>query len=158
MMNSTRENLHQQASAGSKAPADLDASATSIDTPVATVSDVKAELGNRPVHFEELVERCMGNIDLATRLLDQSQEYLAKDLRLLKQFGGTGDPIEVTRLAHRLKGATATIGAYELSETFMQIEQCGRTGETATVSACLLELDNEWARFIECVTDLCGQK
>jgi len=157
-MNSTPANLDQQASSGSKAPAGLDTSVTATPTPAVPVNDAQAELGDRPVRFEDLVERCMGNIELATRLLNQIQAILAEDLKLLQQSGQTADPNEVARLAHRLKGATVNIGAYELSDLFERIEQLGRIGEMATVSGCLLEQETEWARFIACVTDLCSQK
>lgn len=117
-----------------------------------------AEMNDRPIRFEDLVERCMGNIDLATRLLNQSQDLLVDDLQTLQLCDASEEPNEVARLAHRLKGATANVGAYALSDVLARIEQHGRTGQTETVPGCLLELDSEWTRFTECVVDICGQK
>ena len=106
-----------------------------------------------PVRFEDLVERCMGNIELATRLLDQSQTHLAQDLDTLRQCDQKADSDEFVKVAHRLKGATANLGAYQLSEVFARLEQHGRAG-AATVQDCLPELETEWARFTECVAEL----
>ena len=114
--------------------------------------------GDRPIHLEDLVERCMGNLDLAIRLLDQSQTHLGQDLTMLRQCDAADNQNEVTRLAHRLKGAAATLGAYELSDVFARIEQHGSNGETAKAPVSPLELETQWARFIECVADICGQK
>jgi HPt (histidine-containing phosphotransfer) domain-containing protein len=118
----------------------------------------KVELEDRPIHFEDLVERCMGNIDLANRLLDQSQAILTEDLKLLQESCKNEDPVEIPRLAHRLKGATANIGAYELSDVFARIERHGQAGETATVRGDLLELESEWSRFLANVVDLLNEK
>ncbi len=157
-MNSTRATHRRHPNAGLNAHTAPDASQVSLHETISPVNDQsKAELNEQPIHFEDLVERCMGNIDLANRLLDQSQTILAEDLKLLRQSWVNGDPIETPRLAHRLKGATANIGAYDLSDVFSRIELCGKANEEAAAQVDLLELESEWARFIEHIADLLDQ-
>ena len=110
------------------------------------------------IRFEDLVERCMGNLELAMQLLDKSPSYLVDDVTMLQQCDEHEDPHEVVRLAHRLKGAAANVGAYELSDVFARIEQHGRTGNPAATPEALEEVETEWSRFVAGVADLCGHK
>jgi HPt (histidine-containing phosphotransfer) domain-containing protein len=158
-MNSIRSTHRRHATPGLNSQPDPNAMQASIHGAIEPVNDPStAKLNERPIHFEDLVERCMGNLDLANRLLDQSQEILAEDLKQLEQSCSTGDTVEIPRLAHRLKGATANIGAYELSDVFARIETHGKAGETETLKLALLELESEWTRFLANVADLLDEK
>lgn len=157
-MNSIPTSLDASSGPGSTPLSRRAAAETRPDTPAAAVEDPRAEPADRAIHFEDLVERCMGNLELATRLLAQSKPHLASDLDLLREQAETAEPIEVARLAHRLKGAAASIGAYQLSDVFVRIEERCGLGDTATALDFLAELDTQWARFIACAAELCADK
>jgi len=126
-------------------------------TDVGPVGERRHAAGSLAVHLDELVERCMGNVSLAMRLLEESPGYLVEDFKHLVESGEDADPREVATLAHRLKGAAANVGAHQLSDVLARIERQGRSGEWPSVPDPRNELESEWNRYTQCVATMCGQ-
>ena len=104
--------------------------------------------------IDELVDRCMGNLELAERLLAMFQDRFETDLTELEKVFETGESGEIARVAHRIKGASASVSAQRLQELAARIEQLGRSGQSAAILPYLEQLRREWTRCRDCATSL----
>jgi len=98
---------------------------------------------------DELLERCMGNIEFAERVLSKFLLRFDDDLIELEKGLEAEDSEEIARVAHRLKGASANVGAHTLRDRAAGIETLARAGQTSEIRSGLKELRDEWFRFVE---------
>lgn len=103
---------------------------------------------------EDLLGRCLGNVEFAQRILGKFQERCDEDVEALEQAVFDSDNEAIARLAHRLKGASANASAIGLQRHASEIEQAARHRSIEEVPACLESLKQEWARFSEVVSQL----
>ncbi|MFD2740299.1 ATP-binding protein [Sulfitobacter aestuarii] len=75
----------------------------------------------------------------AIEIGDLFLQQLARDAEALRAAGRARDWQEVSRLAHRLKGAAGNVGLGELIATLQRIERAAGAGEDAEVIRCLRE-------------------
>ena len=75
---------------------------------------------------DELLARCMGNIEFAERLLTKFQGRLDEDIAELEAAMQAEDLDVVARVAHRIKGASANVAAHDLQKRAGEIEQLAR--------------------------------
>jgi len=76
-----------------------------------------------PINVEDLLERCLGQIDFAQEIIE---DFLMSSDGSLQNLGKLIEDKDHDLLrieAHRLKGTAATIGADQLSEKFCSIEK-----------------------------------
>ena len=99
--------------------------------------------------LERLRNRCMGNIDLLQRVLDQFHKRLPEELAELERALELRDSEQVARVAHRIKGTSANVSAEGLKRTAAEIEDLGRMGRVKDVPMRLERLRNEWERYLE---------
>ncbi len=104
--------------------------------------------------FDELVERCMGNIEFAERVLSKFLESFNDVLSDLEAKLDSENPEEIARVAHRLKGASANVGAHGLRDQAAGIESLARAERTSEIRPCLEQLRTEWSRFVESASSL----
>ena len=78
---------------------------------------------------EELLKRLMGDRELGRAVIAGFLEDIPQQIDTLKQRLGEGDAPLVSRHAHTIKGAAATIGAQVLREVACTMEQAGKAGE-----------------------------
>ena len=97
------------------------------------------------IDLDQLLVRCMGNLDFAERILQIFQERFDADLDELDRLLASGDAAGLTGLAHRLKGASANAAAPALHTRVAQIEQLARQESLDAVRPCLVDLRREWA-------------
>lgn len=101
---------------------------------------------------EELLARCMGNIEFAERLLAKFQGRLDEDIAELEAAVRAEDPDSIARVAHRIKGASANVAAHDLRRRAREIELLARERSLAELPAQLVELRSEQNRFAQCAT------
>ena len=101
--------------------------------------------------FDELVERCMGQIDFAERVLSKFEQTFGGDLTELEDLLERENHEEIALVAHRLKGASANVGAPRLCDRAAKIENLARAQRTAEIPPYLDQLRSEWSRFVESV-------
>jgi len=89
---------------------------------------------------EGLLDRLMGNEDLARRVVRQFVDDAPRQLELLAQAVADADAVSVTQVAHAIKGAAANTGGKHLRELAGKMEQMGRSGDLAGAAATLPEL------------------
>ncbi|ROR01612.1 hybrid sensor histidine kinase/response regulator [Desulfosoma caldarium] len=74
-------------------------------------------------HWDELVDRLGGDMDLSWEILSEFVAELPQRLKEIDEALEKGDIAETKRLAHSLKGAAANISAHRLSEAARALEQ-----------------------------------
>jgi PAS domain S-box-containing protein len=117
------------------------------------VATSQQDNGNQVLDYQELVERLMGDVDLAVLILAEVDKELPQQLAELKKHIEAEDCYKAGRQAHKMKGATANVGAKVLRSVFKQMENAGDTGNLQVLQELLpiavegvAELQNEIAR------------
>jgi HPt (histidine-containing phosphotransfer) domain-containing protein len=124
-----------------------------VSTETHEVSPGDAEV----LDYDALIERCMGNLNLAHRLLERCQTHLPQEIDEVEKALEQQDADQVACLAHRLKGATATILAQGMNQVAEEIERCGHRGCLADIPPQMERLRREWDRFRQYVGSLLEQ-
>ena len=104
--------------------------------------------------FDELVERCMGNLAFVERVLNKFRQRFGENLEELEKAVEAHDPEGIVRVAHRLKGESANVAARGLQDRAGEIERLGRHGRVSDIRPCLTQLRVEWSQFAESVASL----
>jgi len=104
------------------------------------------------LHHEELLARCMGNVEFAERVLDRFQQSFGADLAELEKGLDSENAEQVSSVAHRLKGASANVSAPGLCQWASEIEQLGRAARLSEIPTHLERLRCEWSRFVGVVS------
>ncbi len=87
--------------------------------------------------YGELLERLMGDADLTEMILKEVDKELPLQLAELEEYIGAGDCYKAGRQAHKMKGATANVGAKVLVNVFREMELAGDTGNLQTLQEML---------------------
>ena len=103
---------------------------------------------------DDLLGRCLGNIEFAQRILGKFQQRCDEDIETLGKAVTDQDGEAIARLAHRLKGASANASAMGLQKYASEIESAARHESIEEVSVSFECLKLEWARFSEAVSQL----
>lgn len=82
---------------------------------------------------QRLVDRCLGKIELAERLVKILADGLPNDLLALQNAIDNGDIAKVASLAHRLKGSTSNMCAERLSNAAANLERAARSSDREAV-------------------------
>jgi HPt (histidine-containing phosphotransfer) domain-containing protein len=96
---------------------------------------------------QDLMARCMGNLQFAERILAKFQVQLSEDLAELERAVSAGDPQRIARVAHRIKGASANVAARGVKKWAADIQEQALQGCLAEVESLLGELRKERSRF-----------
>ena len=99
-----------------------------------------------PIDIESLLGRCMRDKAFAGRILEEFGRRAVEDVDLLRQAVGSGDVVELKRLAHNLKAVADHVGAGALRRVALEIEQAGMRGEVQSIEQALIRLDQESGR------------
>jgi len=96
---------------------------------------------------QNLVERLMGDRELACRILRRFVADTPRQLVLLAEAVQGADAAAAHRAAHALKGAAANAGGARLSDTARRIEALAKTGDLAGAAKLLAELLGQFESF-----------
>jgi HPt (histidine-containing phosphotransfer) domain-containing protein len=107
-----------------------------------------------PVELEELLARCVGNMDFAQRVLDQFLSCFGDDIDRLERHFESHEPEELARIAHAMKGAAATVAAHALAHQIAGIEEMARAQRMDHISTRLAEVRDEWSRVSESIVTI----
>ncbi len=77
---------------------------------------------DRPITFEELLSRCMGELQFAQKVLENFVSTCEPQLEGLRLDLENRDWESLSRKVHRLKGTAATIAARPLRASLEQLE------------------------------------
>jgi two-component system sensor histidine kinase/response regulator len=79
-----------------------------------------------PIDVDALLNRCIGNADLACTLLDKFQSQVEGMVRELAETARGGDSKSFARLSHTLKGTAASLAAENIRRVAFEMEQLGK--------------------------------
>ncbi|MAT13965.1 MAG: hypothetical protein CMJ46_01695 [Planctomyces sp.] len=105
----------------------------------------------RSINASELLQRCLRNVDLASRLLTELQATASDRMESLQRSESQGDMQELAAAAHSLKGAAGILCAHALSAAAAQLEQAAKADKvtdleplieqtTSQLSLCLNDI------------------
>lgn len=106
------------------------------------------------VDVDELLGRCLGNLQFAERILEVFQERFTTDLDELEAAIEAAEMEHVAAITHRLKGACANAAAHSLRDRISQLRQAACAGAVDEVSLHYRDLRNDWTEFVETVPQL----
>ena len=94
-----------------------------------------------------LASLCRGNIDLQREAFVEFEQVNSADAQLLFEALDARDQSKITRLAHRIKGASRALGAEALAQTCHLIEVAALEGDWEGVTRERESLHREVARL-----------
>jgi HPt (histidine-containing phosphotransfer) domain-containing protein len=102
--------------------------------------------GSSPAVFDEsaLVARVMGDRKIAGKIVSVFLGDMPTQLALLASNVAAGNSGEVKRLAHRIKGAAASVSVDGLRQVAAEMEAAGQAGDLTAMSAKLPELETQF--------------
>ncbi len=116
--------------------------------PSATAPEEELSVTSEDVdsHFkkEDLLERLMGDEELAGEIIEVFLEDMPQQISSLKEALDEADPPHIQRQAHSIKGASANVGAIALQELATQVEDAGKSSDLEKSAILLIMLDKEF--------------
>lgn len=106
------------------------------------------------IDVNELLARCMGNLQFAQRVVAKFHARLDDDLIELDKALAESNSGSVARLAHRIKGAAANVGAHGLFRQAATLEELALANEVADLANLLDGLRQEKSRFVKAAMDM----
>ena len=101
---------------------------------------------------DELLARCVGRVELAKRVVGTFVGQLNEDVPQLATEIRNGKSEDATRLAHRIKGASANVAAERLREDAATLEQLARDRQMGAAKAKMEALEADWQHYVEITT------
>ena len=99
-----------------------------------------------PVDLVALEEAAGGDRELMRELGTLYRDDAARQMDTLDVAAAEGDLVRMGRIAHGLKGSSASVGARRAAEAFRALEEMGRTGRADDVLAVLARAREECER------------
>jgi HPt (histidine-containing phosphotransfer) domain-containing protein len=90
---------------------------------------------NAPVDTNDLLNRCLGRMDIVERIIGRFQGVLDDELDQLERAVKSSNTDEIVQIAHRLKGASLAVSAYDLSDNAARIEKSAATSQFDEIQA-----------------------
>lgn len=101
------------------------------------------------IDLQQLVDRCLGNLELADRLIARFRERVAETALSLRQARDHEDIEAIGRLAHRLMGESANLGSATLSRLAGELESAATEDRKQDIPAIAEQLLRACEQFSE---------
>ena len=111
-----------------------------------------SEPAGKPVDFEELIDRCMGRLDLAQRILARFSEAAETEMFALQKAVERSDRDAVGEIAHRVAGGALTASAGPLADRCRRLEHEAAAGEAGKFEELVAETLQAYRAAMECIT------
>jgi CheY-like chemotaxis protein/HPt (histidine-containing phosphotransfer) domain-containing protein len=99
------------------------------------------------------LNRVMEDEEIARTILDAYIEDIPRQIEALRETLLAGDLAASTRLAHTIKGASATIGGEALRAAAFEIETLAKGGHAADAADNILRLEAEYLRLKQAILE-----
>lgn len=98
------------------------------------------------VHFckEELLERVLGDEELAGEIIEGFLEDMPLQISSLKAAQKEADAPLIQRKAHSIKGVSGNVGATTLQKIAAEVEEAGKASDLERSAELLLKMDEEF--------------
>lgn len=132
---------------------------THLNAPDAAAGELAARppttsLPSGVLDLEELRNRCMGNVDLVQQVLKSFEQRIPEEMETIEKALQLRDTEQIARIAHRVKGTSATVAAQGLMRAAAEIEDVGRQGRLADLPPAIEHLHDEWGEYLNCAAAL----
>ena len=107
-----------------------------------------------PFDSQKLLEECDDEPEFANRCLHIFVRETQVDINGIAAAFDRNDFSRISRLAHRIKGASATIRAEFLRCQAARLEDLGEKGESAAAGECFVLLKTDFEHFKEFIATL----
>ena len=123
------------------------------DHAVASESEKRVAISNGETNAEKelavfdraaFMNRVINDKDLAQVVLDGFLSELPDEITQLKNHVAAGDARLIEQKAHKIKGASATVGGEALRAVAWAMEQAGKAGDLDAARACVSDLDTRF--------------
>ncbi|MBX9791228.1 MAG: Hpt domain-containing protein [Pirellulales bacterium] len=104
------------------------------------------------IDLNELMTRCLNNLEFAERMLTLFENRCGDDLTELERAFEQGDVEKARRVSHRFAGASANAAAGRLHGRATELRNDLREGSLDAARPRLHELRQEWQRFTEAMS------
>jgi HPt (histidine-containing phosphotransfer) domain-containing protein len=88
-----------------------------------------------------------GEAAMGQRILQDYRRLTDDDAVSLRQAIGSGDGATVARMAHRIKGASSSVGAHEMARVCDRLERAGHALNWKSVEMQMVRFEAEWGRL-----------
>jgi CheY-like chemotaxis protein len=102
---------------------------------------------------QELIERVMGNEDIARRVADRFVSDIPAQLAALSGAIEGADRDRAHAIAHSIKGAAANVSAVALSRITAALEAAAKSGDMLRARECMAALSGEFEQANAALTD-----
>ena len=99
------------------------------------------------IDIQDVMDRCMGNLQLANRILGRFRDGLDETLQQLESLASQNDWEQVGKRVHRLKGEAGNVGCRPMVELAARLEDACVRGQQGAASALLTELSRAARQF-----------
>lgn len=100
-----------------------------------------------PFDINKLLARCAGKRTLAMKLLNSFCSRTSDELAELEQALAAGDAVELASMAHRFKGASATISAEPLRAESAELERLAKETNLSDAARSVEKVKQEFMRL-----------
>ena len=97
----------------------------------------------------EFKERVQDDIELLLELLDIYTADFQEKRPKIQAAVDAGNAEDVRSLAHSLKGASGNISAKSLRETFLKLEEKGKSGDLTGAADLIVQIDEKFTALQE---------
>ena len=120
---------------------------------------VSSDESEAPVFDKEgMMARMMDDENLARTVVEGFLEDIPKQIEALKSCLEAGDAPRAERQAHSIKGASANVGGTALRNLAFEMEKAGKTADLKAVAVRLPELEMQFARLKESMSEFLNHK
>ena len=116
---------------------------------MSTVPSYSSDENAKPLDAGKILNEFRDQPELISRLLQLFIAETQKDYDGLADAFAASDPSRIVRIAHRLKGAAATVGAEPLRAEAARIEGLARQGDLQQARDRMTTLHSEFDRLHE---------
>ena len=118
------------------------------------VTETPGETGKEPIRYGELVDRCMGNMELVQKVLAAYRKQTAQAMGDLTNAIRNGDAFFISRAAHALKGAAANLSDQDVREIAGLLEVAAAAGDLVEAGRIVQKLEGAIGRSGEFIAML----
>jgi len=115
------------------------------EEPVQQPATAPQSTAAEPFHREDLLDRLMGDEQLARRILGGFLTDVPRQIAALAAAISQNDLKAACLEAHKIKSAAANVGGRKMREVAWKLEQLSGSGDLATAALVLLELEASFA-------------
>lgn len=106
---------------------------------------------NPPISYRELLDRCLGQPEMVTRVIDRFEAAVRDSLREVAAAADDADIAAIAKLTHDLRATAGQIAAHRLAAACREVEQTASQGE---IENTLAQVDALRKAIEECLADV----